>query len=444
MAITDDARTLQDQLIQWRHAFHQAPEIGLDLPRTQEKVLAALDGLGLEISTGTDTTSVTAVLRGTAGLSDGNPSDGAAGTGARPAVLLRADMDALPVQERTGVEFTSRIDGAMHACGHDLHTAMLLGAATLLADSRHRIAGDVVFMFQPGEEGYDGASVMVREGVLDAAGRRVDAAFGMHVFSSLEPHGRFVTRPGVMMSASDGLFVRVLGAGGHGSAPHAAKDPVTVSAEMILALQTMVTRQFDMFDPTVLTVGRLAAGTKRNVIPDTAEFDATIRTFSEANRERMQTAIPRLLQGIAHAHGLDVEVTYLPEYPLTVTDTAETEFAESAITELFDGRHSRLAQPLSGSEDFSRVLAEVPGSFVGLSAVPEGVDPRMSAFNHSPYATFDDAVLADGAAVYAQLALSRTALLATASSDTAPSGSTSSGSAPSDSEQPDSAQPAVR
>lgn len=439
MTITDDARTLQGQLIQWRHAFHQAPEIGLELPRTQEKVLAALDGLGLEISTGTDTTSVTAVLRGTAGL-----PDGAAGPGARPAVLLRADMDALPVQERTGVEYTSRIDGAMHACGHDLHTAMLLGAATLLADSRHRIAGDVVFMFQPGEEGYDGASVMVREGVLDAAGRRVDAAFGMHVFSSLEPHGRFVTRPGVMMSASDGLFVRVLGAGGHGSAPHAAKDPVTVSAEMILALQTMVTRQFDMFDPTVLTVGRLAAGTKRNVIPDTAEFDATIRTFTEANRERMQTAIPRLLQGIAHAHGLDVEVTYLPEYPLTVTDTAETEFAESAITELFDGRHSRLAQPLSGSEDFSRVLAEVPGSFVGLSAVPEGVDPRTSAFNHSPYATFDDAVLADGAAVYAQLALSRTALLAAAPSDTAPSGSTSSGSAPSGSEQPDSAQPAVR
>lgn len=411
MGITDDARGLQDQLIQWRHAFHQAPEIGLELPRTQEKVLAALDGLGLEVSTGTDTTSVTAVLRGTAD---------AAGAGDRPAVLLRADMDALPVQERTGVGYTSRIDGAMHACGHDLHTAMLLGAATLLADGRHRIAGDVVFMFQPGEEGYDGASVMVREGVLDAAGRRVDAAFGMHVFSSLEPHGRFVTRPGVMMSASDGLFVRVLGAGGHGSAPHAAKDPVTVTAEMILALQTMVTRQFDMFDPTVLTVGRLAAGTKRNVIPDTAEFDATIRTFSEANRERMQTAIPRLLEGIAHAHGLEVEVTYIPEYPLTITDTAETEFAEAAIAELFDGRHSRLAQPLSGSEDFSRVLAEVPGSFVGLSAVPEGVDPATSAFNHSPYATFDDAVLADGAAVYAQLALSKTAQLSAAQLNTAP------------------------
>jgi hippurate hydrolase len=400
-----DARSLQDTLTQWRHSFHREPEIGLELPRTQDKVLAALDGLGLEVTTGTDTTSVTAVLRGAA-----QPSAAAA-----PTVLLRADMDALPVQERTGADFTSRIDGAMHACGHDLHTSMLLGAATLLADSRHRLAGDVVFMFQPGEEGFDGASVMVREGVLDAAGRRADAAFGMHVFSSMAPHGTFVTRPGVMMSASDGLFVRVLGAGGHGSAPHTAKDPVTVAAEMVLALQTMVTRQFDMFDPAVVTVGRLAAGSKRNVIPETAEFDATIRTFSDAHRERMQLAIPRLLTGIAHAHGLDVEVRYEAEYPLTITDTAQTEFAEAAIAELFGGqtgRHARLAQPLSGSEDFSRVLAEVPGSFIGLGAIPAGADPSAAAFNHSPYATFDDAVLSDGAALYAHLALSKTAQLA--------------------------------
>jgi hippurate hydrolase len=400
-----DARSLQDTLTQWRHSFHREPEIGLELPRTQDKVLAALDGLGLEVTTGTDTTSVTAVLRGAA-----QPSAASA-----PTVLLRADMDALPVQERTGADFTSRIDGAMHACGHDLHTSMLLGAATLLADSRHRLAGDVVFMFQPGEEGFDGASVMVREGVLDAAGRRADAAFGMHVFSSMAPHGTFVTRPGVMMSASDGLFVRVLGAGGHGSAPHTAKDPVTVAAEMVLALQTMVTRQFDMFDPAVVTVGRLAAGSKRNVIPETAEFDATIRTFSDAHRERMQVAIPRLLTGIAHAHGLDVEVRYEAEYPLTITDTAQTEFAEAAIAELFGGqtgRHARLAQPLSGSEDFSRVLAEVPGSFIGLGAIPAGADPSTAAFNHSPYATFDDAVLSDGAALYAHLALSKTAQLA--------------------------------
>ncbi|WP_369045379.1 M20 metallopeptidase family protein [Sinomonas sp. P10A9] len=429
MEFIDTARSLQGQLTEWRHALHQEPEIGLALPRTQEKVLAALDGLGLEVSTGTDTTSVTAVLRGTGGATaNGAPHDGGespsssaspavTGTG-RPTVLLRADMDALPVQERTGAPFTSRIDGAMHACGHDLHTSMLLGAATLLSDNRHRLAGDVVFMFQPGEEGYDGASVMIREGVLDAAGRRADAAFGMHVFSSMAPHGQFVTRPGVMMSASDGLFVKVLGAGGHGSAPHMAKDPVTVAAEMVVALQTMVTRQFDMFDPCVVTVGRLAAGSKRNIIPETAEFDATIRTFSGANRERMQTAIPRLLKGIANAHGLDAEVRYEAEYPLTVTDERETEFAEAAIAELFGAdpsapsRHARLAQPLSGSEDFSRVLAEVPGSFIGLSAVPAGVDPATSAFNHSPFATFDDAVLADGAALYAHLALTKAASLA--------------------------------
>ncbi|WP_334172961.1 M20 metallopeptidase family protein [Sinomonas sp.] len=418
MELTAEARGLHDELVQWRHALHQEPEIGLELPRTQEKVLAVIDGLGLEITTGTDTTSVTAVLRGTGGVADDDgaatPSSAASPStpGDRPVVLLRADMDALPVQERTGADFASRVDGAMHACGHDLHTSMLLGAATLLADNRHRLAGDVVFMFQPGEEGYDGASVMVREGVLDAAGRRADAAFGMHVFSSMAPHGQFVTRPGVMMSASDGLFVTVRGAGGHGSAPHAAKDPVTVAAEMVLALQTMVTRQFDMFDPVVVTVGRLAAGTKRNIIPDTAEFDATIRTFSDAHRERMQAVIPRLLEGIAHAHGLDVDVRYAAEYPLTVTDRRETEFAEAAIAELFDGRHARLPQPLSGSEDFSRVLAEVPGSFIGLSAVPAGADHATSAFNHSPFATFDDAVLSDGAALYAHLALAKTADLA--------------------------------
>ncbi|WP_430297547.1 M20 metallopeptidase family protein [Sinomonas sp. B1-1] len=402
MTLLQDARDLQGEIAALRHDLHREPEIGLDLPRTQERVLAALDGLGFEVTTGTETTSVTAVLRGGA-----LPREAT-----RPVVLLRADMDGLPVQERSGVDYTSRIDGAMHACGHDLHTAMLVGAATLLADRRHTLAGDVVLMFQPGEEGFDGAAHMVREGVLDAAGRRADAAYALHVFSSLAPHGQFVTRPGVMMSASDGLFVTVHGAGGHGSAPHLAKDPVTVAAEMVLALQTMLTRQFDMFDPAVITVGRLAAGAKRNVIPDTAEFDATIRTFSDAHRARMQQAVPRLLEGIAYAHGLEAEVRYEAEYPLTVTDLAETDFAEGSIAELFDGRHARLAQPLSGSEDFSRILAEVPGSFIGLSAVPPGTDPATTAFNHSPFATFDDSVLADGAALYAHLALTRSAELA--------------------------------
>ncbi|MFF2316139.1 M20 family metallopeptidase [Arthrobacter sp. NPDC058097] len=413
MPIAADARHMQEDLARFRHDLHREPEIGLHLPRTQEKVLKALEGLPYEITLGTETTSVTAVLRG--GASDGGASGGTAAAPAvlPPAVLLRADMDGLPVQEKTGVGYTSTIDGAMHACGHDLHTSMLTGAATLLAERRHRLAGDVVLMFQPGEEGFDGASYMIREGVLDAPGRRVDAAYGMHVFSSLEPHGTFCTKPGVMLSASDGLVVTVLGAGGHGSAPHSAKDPVTAAAEMVTALQVMVTRQFNMFDPVVLSVGVLHAGTKRNVIPETARIEATIRTFSEENRQRMMETVPRLLKGIAAAHGLDVDVDYQQEYPLTITDQDETHTAEKVITELFgDSRLSRWATPLSGSEDFSRVLAEVPGTFVGLSAVPRDADPAASPFNHSPYATFDDGVLADGAALYAELAISRLEALA--------------------------------
>jgi amidohydrolase len=405
MSITADAKELQGEIARFRHELHREPEIGLDLPRTQEKVLQELEGLPYEITLGESTTSVTAVLRG------GAPHASAQ----RPAVLLRADMDGLPVQERTGVDFTSRVDGAMHACGHDLHTSMLAGAARLLADRRDQLAGDVVLMFQPGEEGFDGASHMIREGVLDAAGRRVDAAYAMHVFSALEPHAQFCTKPGVILSASDGLFVTVLGAGGHGSAPHSAKDPVTAVAEMVTALQVMITRQFNMFDPVVLTVGLLQAGTKRNVIPESARFEATVRTFSDASRERMMTAIPVLLKGIAAAHGLEVDVDYRSEYPLSVTDEDETNTAERTIQELFgDSRLTRWATPLSGSEDFSRVMAEVPGTFIGLSAVAPGADHTSTPFNHSPYATFDDGVLSDGAALYAELAVSRIAALAAA------------------------------
>jgi amidohydrolase len=411
--ITADAREIQPDLARLRRGLHREPEIGLHLPRTQEKVLKALDGLPYEITLGKETTSVTAVLRGgTAGAPAGTD---------RPSVLLRADMDGLPVQEKTGVEYTSTIDGAMHACGHDLHTSMLAGAATLLAERRHQLTGDVVLMFQPGEEGFDGAGYMINEGVLDAPGRRVDAAYGMHVFSSLEPYGTFCTKPGVMLSASDGLVVTVLGAGGHGSTPHSAKDPVTAAAEMVTALQVMVTRQFNMFDPVVLSVGVLHAGTKRNVIPETARIEATIRTFSEEARQKMMATVPRLLQGIAAAHGLDVDVDYQQEYPLTVTDEDETHTAEKVIAGLFGGsRLSRWATPLGGSEDFSRVLAEVPGTFIGLSAVPEGTDHTTSPFNHSPYATFDDGVLADGAALYAELAISRLAALTASSPAPAP------------------------
>lgn len=394
MSVHDDATAMRDELTALRHALHTEPEIGLDLPRTQEKVLGALDGLSIELTTGSRTTSVTGVIRG---------------RGDGPTVLLRGDMDALPVRERTGLDFASRVDDTMHACGHDLHTTMLVGAARLLSQHRDRLGGDVMLMFQPGEEGWDGASVMLDEGVLEAAGKRVDAAYGMHVFSSQVPQGHFVTKPGPMLAASDTLRVTVHGAGGHGSSPQHARDPVTAISEMVTSLQTMVTRRFDVFDPAVISVGSLHAGSTSNVIPETAEFEATVRTFSEVTRERVREAVPRLLDGIAAAHGVDVAVEQIPGYPPTVTDADETSFAVDTVHELFGAeRHQSMTNPIAGSEDFSRVLDSVPGSFIGLGAVPAGVDPASAPFNHSPHARYDDAVLADGAALYAQLAVDRT------------------------------------
>jgi amidohydrolase len=392
MSIRADAAELGPELIALRRDLHQIPEIGLHLPRTQERVLAALDGLPLELTTGTDLSSVTAVLRGA------RPG---------PVVLLRGDMDALPVIERTGEEFTSKHDGAMHACGHDLHTAGLVGAARLLSARRADLGGDVVFMFQPGEEGCDGAGHMIREGVLDAAGRRADLAYGLHVVSDMMPAHRFAGRPGPLMAASDGLFVRVIGAGTHGSRPHGGLDPVPVACEIVTALQTMVTRRFDVFDPVVVTVGMFHAGTKRNIIPDEAEFDATIRSFSVQARERMAHTAVRLCEDIAAAHGLRAEVRYETEYPVTVNNGTQLDFVADTVRDLFgDEVFLPMDNPVTGSEDFSRVLAEVPGAYVFLGA-SRSADPEHAPGNHSPLATFDDAVVPDGAALLAELAVRR-------------------------------------
>jgi amidohydrolase len=400
--LRSDVAELEHDVVELRHRLHRRPEIGLDLPETQRAVLDALAGLPLEISMGSSCSSVTAVLRGT-GTARGT---GPAGDG-RPtsAVLLRGDMDALPVQEATGAEFASTIAGAMHACGHDLHTAMLVGAARLLSAHRDVLAGDVVFMFQPGEEGWDGAGHMLAEGVLDAAGARVQRAYGLHVIAGKLPRHQFSTRPGTLMAASDGLMVTVRGAGGHGSAPHRAKDPVSVAAEMIMALQAMVTRQFDIFDPVVITVGMFHAGTRRNIIPDEAVFEATVRSFSRAARERVQVASVRLCEAIAAAHGLEADARYNTEYPVTVNDDAQAAFATSVVTEIFgEGRFTPMPDPEAGAEDFSRVLEEVPGCYLFLGACPDD-DYGAAADNHSPHAAFDDAVMTDGCLLHASLAI---------------------------------------
>ncbi|WP_258142242.1 M20 family metallopeptidase [Arthrobacter sp. MYb51] len=396
-SLTKDAAALQPELTQLRHALHAQPEIGLHLPGTQERVLAWLDGLGYELIPGKGLSSVTAVLRGTAEV-----------TGPRRTVLLRADMDALPVQEATGLPYSSRIDGAMHACGHDLHTTMLAGAATLLADRRHEVAGDVVLMFQPGEEGHDGARIMIEEGVLDASGRRAESAFGVHVTSALAPCGTVMSRPGATMGAADGLFVTVRGAGGHGSKPSTALDPVPVAAEMVTALQSLLTRRIDIFDPAVLTVGVFRAGTQRNIIPDTATFEASLRSFSRETGDRLERIVPELIHGVAAAHGMTADVEYRREFPLTFSDSTEHSTAREVAVDLFgDHRHVTMPHPLAASEDFSLVLEQVPGAFVFLAATPPGADPETAPFNHSPRATFDDGALADGAALYAGFALAR-------------------------------------
>jgi len=385
---------MSGEIAELRHAIHREPEIGLDLPKTQAKVLAALDGLPLEISTGRGLSSVTAVLRG----------------GPGPVVLLRGDMDALPVTEETRLPYASAIPGVMHACGHDLHTAMLAGAARLLSARRAELPGTVIFMFQPGEEGHAGARHMINEGVLDAAGQRPVAAYGLHVTSERLPCGVFSTRPGPMLAAADQITVTVRGRGGHASVPHQAADPIPVACEMVTALQTLVTRKFDIFDPVVITVGSFHAGTTDNVIPGEAHFLASMRSFSRDATERVRTAAIELVEGIAGAYGLTASARIRDAYPVTVNDATETEFAARVVAGLIGGERL-LAQPnpLPGSEDFSFVLEQVPGAFTMLGACPPGQNPASAPFNHAPDAVFDDSVLGTGTALYTELALQRLA-----------------------------------
>ena len=396
--ILDDAAAISAEIAELRHSIHREPEIGLDLPKTQRKVLEALDGLPLEVSCGQSLSSVTAVLRG-----------------ARPGktVLLRGDMDALPVDERTGVPYASQVPGTMHACGHDLHTAMLAGAARLLSARQADLAGNVIFMFQPGEEGNGGARIMISEGVLDAAGERPAAAFALHVASSVLPLGLVASRAGTAMAAADTLHVTVRGRGGHGAQPHLAADPIPAACEMVTALQTMVTRRFDVFDPVVVTVGTFHAGTTDNVIPDDAAFVATVRTFSPQSRDRVRDAALQLIRQIAAAHNLRADAAFVDGYPVTVNDQAEFGFAGQTAGELLgEGRFLTAPFPLTGSEDFSYVLEQVPGAFIMVGACPAGTDPATAPYNHSAEAVFDDAVLADGTALYAELALRKLSALA--------------------------------
>ncbi len=380
-----------DRTIDLRRRLHRRPEIGLHLPRTQEMVLEAFADLPVEITTGTSTSSVVAVLRGA------RPG---------PTYLLRGDMDGLPVTEDTGLPFASEHPGAMHACGHDTHVAMLLGAARLLAERRDELAGQVVFMVQPGEEGCHGARYMLAEGLLDVVpGVPVSGAFALHITSTLAS-GSVSVRPGPMLAAADVWRMTVRGRGGHASEPHAAADPIPVAAEIVLALQSMVTRRVDVFDPAVVTVAHIEAGSTNNVIPDTAFLEGTIRTLSVERRADVVAAVRRVATHVGAAHGLEVEFEHEEGYPVTVNDSGAAAAVLEAAAQLLGDRASTLSPaPLMGAEDFSYVLQRVPGAMAWLGACPPGLDPATAPANHSNLVVFDEEPLPAGVALYAQMAM---------------------------------------
>ncbi|MGV9383326.1 M20 metallopeptidase family protein [Nonomuraea sp. NPDC003707] len=393
MTIADDARTLHEHLLRLRHDLHTEPEIGLTLTRTQHKLLQALHDLPLEISTGNKATSITAVLRGA------RPG---------PTVLLRADMDALALHEHGDADRTSRFPGRMHACGHDMHATMLAGAARLLSDRRHTLHGNVIFMFQPGEEGHAGARIMIEEGVLDAAGPRPAAAYSLHVVSAGIPRGVFVTRAGCVMAGRTVLTVTVRGAGGHAALPHLAKDPLPAACRMVTALSTI---RLPHQDPVTVSAADFHAGTTHNVIADQARFFVTIRSPAPRLQRQAQDRAVRLLRDIAAAHDLAVDIDTASAYPPTVNAEHETAFVHTVARDLYGQERTALAaQPSMAAEDFSFVLEEIPGAVAVLGACPADRDPGRAPANHSSYAAFDDAVLTDGAAMYAELAARRTAL----------------------------------
>ena len=395
-AVHEAARGVFEPAVAMRHRLHRHPELGNELPRTREVVLEAIEGLPLDVTLHETTSGVSALLTGD------RPG---------PTVLLRGDMDALPLDEDTDVEYVSQIDGCMHACGHDTHTAMLAGAARVLSEMRGEIAGRVLFMFQPGEEGHHGARYMLEEGLLevptlaDGSESPVVGAFALHVTSAM-PTGWVGTRGGPVMASSDTFQVHLVGRGGHASEPHRTLDPIPVACEIVQALQTMVTRRVDVFDPAVVTVGRISAGTTNNIIPEAAVIEGTIRAVSESTRAGVHDGIRRVAEGIAAAHGLDVDVVVTFGYPVTVNADVFTETSFDVARRLLDeGTVHRLPNPVMGAEDFSYVLEKVPGTMMFLGATPPGHDPRSAAPNHSNRVYFDDQAMTTGMALYTAMAL---------------------------------------
>lgn len=384
-----EAAGLQESAVDLRRRLHRHPELGLELPSTQAAVLDALGGVpGLEVSTGSGLSSVVAVL-------DGDLPG--------PTLLLRADMDALPLQEDTCLEFASTVPGAMHACGHDAHTAMLVGAAHLLSAHRAELPGRVILMFQPGEEGFDGARRMLDEGLLEDNGP-IDRACAVHV-DPLCQSGTLATRAGTMQASGDQFGVTVRGRGGHAAKPHDAIDPVPVACEIVLALQAMITRRVSVFDPVVLTVGKVAAGQTFGIIPAEAVLEGTIRAMSEQSRHVALEGLRRVAESVAAAHLCTADVTELTTpFPVSVNDPDVAEYALAVAAALLgDDQVIRLPNPIMPADDWGHVLHRVPGAKVMLGVRPPGL--ARPEPNHSNRMVIDEAAMTVGTAFNAAMAL---------------------------------------
>jgi hippurate hydrolase len=377
---------LLDDTVALRRAIHAEPELGLFNPKTTEKAKQALSGLPLEFREGPSTSGFVAILKG--------PENGRT-------VLLRGDTDALPMSEDTGLPYASRIAGTMHACGHDSHTAMLAGAARALCANRDRLAGTVMFMFQPGEEGHHGAREMLKDGLLDPL---PDAAFALHISPNV-PSGIFTGRAGPLLAAADRIEVTIKGKGGHASQPHNAVDPVPVACEVVMALQSMITRRIDAFDPVVMTIARIEAGTTNNVIPESVELEGTIRSFSEQSRAVAHEGLERVVHNIAAAHKCDATVHIEAGFPVTLCDGRAVALAEKTAGDLF-GKDAWVTQPapIMGAEDFSYVLNKVPGLMSFLGVTPEGGDFRTCCSVHSNKMVLDENMMARGIAMHCAFA----------------------------------------
>jgi hippurate hydrolase len=383
-----EADEAQPGTVALRRAIHAEPELGLDCPRTTEKLKASLAGLPLAIRDSKATSGFIARL------------DGAK---AGRTVLLRGDMDALPIHEDTGLDFASATPGHMHACGHDSHSAMLASAARILCARRDAITGTILFMFQPGEEGMHGAREMIAEGLLDDPAP--DAAFALHVFPNM-PGGVIACRSGALLASADTLSATIRGKGGHAAMPHQGIDPVPIACEAVLALQSYIARRTTFTDPAVLSITRIAGGSAHNVIPDEVELLGTMRTLSPGTRTATREAFERIVAKVAEAHGATAEARVDEGYPPTLNDPRAVALVRDIASEQFgEAGYFEIPAPIMGAEDFSYVLQQVPGAMAILGVAPPGGDPFARAPIHNAKMMFDEAMLPRGVAMHCAFAV---------------------------------------